>query len=598
MPRTSSQPRRNGSLTQADQVLDLQRSIGNRATALAIQRAGTAAPEEIPLEDLTQPPAATAGATPAPAPASAPQRESLPKATAEDSLFTSKEVTGRLGPFTSPQGSWFGAAGSTVSYKAKKLNGASAAALGRQGQDASLAGAAIGMVGDSLTLANKGAELHDARKDARAAKDSGSAFWEKAARRQKRVKGADVVVGTGKTASAIPKMVSSGMSLGGYTGAAAGIAAGGIALPVTTLSALRDLWKLGKQAARARRMKKALLDDSGANSVQAARQLLADVDEQLHADRQRLASAGQAVSDARKHMDLVWQYAADGDQQKLKEATSLLSEATDLLPRAEQSVRDYRAAVAETEALREQIQQAHAPITAAVTDLASEVAKMDKGEEPSLKAIAYYARVKNVKGSTRRAVKVLSGTLGVAAGVVALVALASGPAALAIGPAAIVLGAAGATLGLGLAAETGWRFLSKRWARTKGSWVETGKTGDDGKPGYKEVTGWLDRTVMTLSFRTKLYDKAGEGKQAEYKERKSHRKLMAAALWDYATSDKYDASVRAEAWKVIEALTGRKEDEILTPGPDAPGGRFTNETVREGQKAAALKLFEDKLKSA
>lgn len=591
MPRASSQRRHNGSLTQADQILELQRTIGNRATALAIQRAGTAAPEEIPLADRTQGPASTTETTPAP------ERESLPKATAEDRLITSKEVTGRLGPFTSPQGSWIGAVGSTVGYKAKKLVGTDAASLARQGQDASVAGSAIGMAGDALTLANKGGEYHDARKDARAAKGSGSIFWEKAAGRQKRIKRGDVIVGSGKTASAIPKIVSSGMSMAGHTGAAAGIAAGGIALPVTLVSALRDAWKLRKQAARMHRMKKALLDGSGANSVQAARQLIADVDAQIHDGRQRLASTGQAVSDARESIRVLKDFVeqgAGGDQQKLKEATSLLSEANDLLPQAVQALADYETAVTENETLREQIRQAHAPITAAVTDLAGEVARIDKGEEPSLKAIAYYARVKNVKGSARRAVKVISGTLGVAAGIVALVALASGPAALAIGPAAIVLGAAGATLGLGLAAETGWRFLSKRWTRTKGAWVETGKTGQDGKPEYQEVKG-LDRFVKTLSFRTKLYEKAGE---EEYKERKSHRKLMAAALWDYATDDKYDASVRAEAWKVVEALTGRKQEEILTPGPDAADGRFTNETVREGQKAAALKLFEDKLKSA
>jgi hypothetical protein len=40
-------------------------------------------------------------------------------------------------------------------------------------------------------------------------------------------------------------------------------------------------------------------------------------------------------------------------------------------------------------------------------------------------------------------------------------------------------------------------------------------------------------------------------------ERKTHRKLMAEALWDYATNDRYPAPVRSEAWQIITDLTRR-----------------------------------------
>ena len=73
---------------------------------------------------------------------------------------------------------------------------------------------------------------------------------------------------------------------------------------------------------------------------------------------------------------------------------------------------------------------------------------------------------------------------------------------------------------------------------------------------------------------------------------------MAEALWDYATNDKYAEPIRQEAWAVIKDLTGRTRGEIVGVGSgNAPNG-LTEKTVIAGQKAAALKLFEDKLKSA
>jgi hypothetical protein len=49
---------------------------------------------------------------------------------------------------------------------------------------------------------------------------------------------------------------------------------------------------------------------------------------------------------------------------------------------------------------------------------------------------------------------------------------------------------------------------------------------------------------------------------------------------------------------VNKDLTGRTRDEIVGVGSgNAPNG-LTEKTVIAGQKAAALKLFEDKLKSA
>lgn len=600
MPRASSQRRRNGSLTRADQVLELQRAIGNRATVLAIQRAGTAAPEEIPLEDLTPQPTAAAETAPAPAP----QRESLPKATAEDHFLTSKEQGGRIGQSLPPAASETGAIGSVISYAAKPAGHSvpTNAKLYATGQGTSLSGSIAGFLGDMFTLGNKGGELHDARKDAKAAEGSGSAFWKKAAGRQKRIKRADVGVASAKIALGdIPKLASASTSVAGSAGAsAAGIAAGAMALPVSIVSTLRDAKKLYTQAARMRRMNQRLLDSSAANSVGEAQQRMAEVDEQVRVGRERVALATQPVINAeeslRVHRDFVWQHSADADQRQLEEAISLFSEADALLPQAKQALKNYEEALAEAEARQKQIHEAYGPMAAAVRDMAGEVAKLDKGEAPSLKTIAYYSKVKNAKGSIRRAVKVISGTLGVAAGVVALVALVSGPAAVAIGPAAVVLGMVGASLGLALAAETGWRFLSKRWARTKDAYVEVGPgKGKEGPVQYKQLTKRSERFMATMSFKTKLYEKVGE---EEYKERKSHRKIMAAALWDYATDDKYAPSVRTEAWAVIRDLTGRSQEEIVTLGPDAPNGRFTNETVREGQKAAALKLFEDKLKSA
>lgn len=73
---------------------------------------------------------------------------------------------------------------------------------------------------------------------------------------------------------------------------------------------------------------------------------------------------------------------------------------------------------------------------------------------------------------------------------------------------------------------------------------------------------------------------------------------MAQALWDYATNDRYAEPVRQEAWAVVKDLTGRTRDEIVGVGSGDVHEGLTETKVLAGQKAAALKLFEDKLKSA
>lgn len=593
--------RPGGAPASAKQVLELQRVIGNRATDQVIQRARTAAPEEIPLESLAPRP------TRQPGPAPEPERESLPKPLAENSFFTSKEQGGRAGQVLSPLGSSVGAAGSAIS-QAGKAPGASPK-LAEAGKGTSLASGVIGFFGDAFTLGNKGAELHDSRKDAKAAKGSGSRFWEQASRRQKHIKGADVGLAAGKVALGdIPKITSSAMSLaqaagevGSTASSHAGIAAGGIGLPVSVLSTIRDVRKLRKQYNRMRRMKNQLLDE-GSGSVKDARKRMADIDEEVRAARDRVDWGEQAIRHATANIRLLqeeaWRYAEEGNP-LVTEVAELHSKAAGMLPEAVRTLEEYRAEVEQTVERQRGIHEAYGPMAAAVEDMASEVKKLNQGERPSLKTISYYAKVKNAKGSVRRAVKVISGSLGVAASVAALVALVSGPAAAVAGTAAVVLGAAGAALGLSLVAETGWRFLSKRWARTEGAYLKVEpRDGETGDPGYKPISGRGERLLATLSFKTKLYSGPAE-EGGEYKERKSHRKIMAEALWDYATNGKYDESVHQEAWTVIKALTGKSREDIASPDSSvSPGGRFTYETVRDAEKAAALKLFEDKLKSA
>jgi hypothetical protein len=252
--------------------------------------------------------------------------------------------------------------------------------------------------------------------------------------------------------------------------------------------------------------------------------------------------------------------------------------------------------VRQAQADKQKADEAYELMAAGVTDMAAEVKRLDQGEAPSLKAVAYYARVKSTKGVARRTIKVIVGGLGVAAGVASVIALASGPGVLVLGPIGIALGATGALLGLSLASQTAWRFLDKRWKLTEGASLDTGRKDEQEKPIYKKIEGLGTRLKATLSWRTKLYNDPGQDGVA--KERKSHRKLMAEALWDYATNDKYAEPIRQEAWAVVKDLTGRTRDEIVGVGSgNAPNG-LTEKTVIAGQKAAALKLFEDKLKSA
>jgi hypothetical protein len=617
-PRAPVQPRPAEPLTSAEQILALQRTIGNRATVRAIQRKRLVKQRPDPgVKQVSDP-------------------NSLPTFT--PNWFTDKD---RASPFaqgnsavgaalSSDIGSPFGQAGKSDSFtnvSGRTWHGVDTygvdsygvTTFSETGEGLDVGGNFLAGVGDLLTVTGKGGELHGNRKDAKVAKHSGSRFWNKAARRQVKVKGADVgIAATKLVTSDMGKTAGYGVALGRTAGDIGGQAASisvmvsaAVALPIQVLAVLRDFRKLLKQGFRLHRMRKRLYGHDSSVNVQEALQLKNDCDQELLTAQQRVTTNDATI---RQLEDTISRYEDIRDQlfsQALREGG--LDHWDDIFARIQQADRHrdqarrqlvavnrdlqrHQAEVRQAQADKQRADEAYKLMAAGVTDMAAEVKGLDQGEAPSLKALAYYARVKSTKGVARRTIKVIVGGLGVAAGIISIIALASGPGTLVLGPIGIALGSAGALLGLGLAAQTAWRFLDKRWKLTEGAYLDTGRKDEQDKPIYKKIEGLGARLKATLFWRTKLYNAPGQDEVA--KERKSHRKLMAEALWDYATNDKYAEPVRQEAWAVIKDLTGRTRDEIVGAGSgNAPNG-LTEKTVIAGQKAAALKLFEDKLKSA
>lgn len=596
--------------------MELQRTAGNQAAVRAIAR-----------RRLTKP-RPQAGQVPDP--------EHLPEGPTARLLH--KDGAYKDGQAASALGSALSSGTGSPAYEyAGKLHDSAPAV--EAGASTDVGGYGLSALGDILTLFGKGGELHGNRKDSKYAKDSGSRFWKRAARRQQTIKQTDVALaGTKLVSSDLDKIADYGVVLAENAGhvsahgaAVASGVTGFVALPVTTLSALRDTRKLIKQGARLDRMRKRLHGHDTSVNVQEAQRLKSGFDQQVtlaeadaaeHGVTLRTLSRRIAAYDNTRDR-LLDQARREGPEQwreisaRIRRANQSRDKAQNELTAANAELTRLQAVVAQAQSARRQADQDYKPMAAAVTDMAEEVRRLSEGQQPSLKTIAYYAKVKSAKGVIRRTVKVISGGLGVAAGVAALVALLAGPGAAVVGPIGIALGAAGAALGLGLALHTGWSYLSKRWNLTDGAYLATGEKETDPESGaerpvYRRIEGRLARLRATFSYRAKLYSEPGADGKA--RERKSHRKLMAEALWDYATNAKYPAPVRNEAWAIIKDLTGRTEEEFVsrlprprtgagdaagtgTAAPAAPNGA-TEKVVLAGQRAAALKLLEDKLKSA
>lgn len=609
-PRAPLQRPPGEPLTSAERILALQRTAGNRAAAQAIQRQGPVKqvpdPGRLPTRDpnwFTDNDRAyrfAQGGTALGSAVSSAAGSPLTQAGKPDSLTN---VSGQT---------WYG-------IDTYGTAGQGVTAFSEAGGGLGVAGNFLGGAGDLLTVTGKGGELHGNRKDAGVAKHSGSAFWDKAARRQLKVKEADVgIAATKLVTSDMGKVAGSGVSLaktahdiGGQAAAVGTVATAAVALPIQVLAAARDIRRLLKQGSRLHRMRKRLYGHDSSVNVEQARKLKQDCDQELVLAQQRLTADGATIRQldaALSHyQDLRDQLFSEALREgglarwndifaQIQQADQHRDQARSQLAQAGQDLRRHQAEVLQAQTDKHKADDAYRLMAAGVTDMAAEVKGLDEGREPSLKAISYYARVKNAKGAARRTAKVITGGLGVAAGVISIIALASGPGAMVVGPIGIALGAAGALLGLGLAAQAAWRFLGKRWDRAEGSYLDTGRKDGQDKPVYQKIEGIGARLKATMLWRTKLYNAPGRDGVAT--ERKSHRKLMAEALWDYATSDRHAAPVRQEAWAVIKDLTGRTREEIVGAGSGQARNGLTEKTVIAGQKAAALKLLEDKLKSA
>jgi hypothetical protein len=619
-PRGSSpasvRRRPSAPVSPAEEILELQRTAGNQASVRAIAR-----------RQLTKP---------RPPAAQVPDPENLPEGPTARLLHKDGAYKDAQG--IAPEGSALSSGtGTPVGEYAGKLHHSAPAIEAGAGTD--IAGYGVSGLADIFTLFGKGGELHGNRKDSRYAKDSGSRFWRNAASRQERIKGTDVGVAATKLVSYdLDKIADYGVVLAENAGhvsahgaAVASGVTGFVALPITTLNALRDTRKLIKQGARLDRMRKRLHGHDTSVNVQEAQRLKSGFDQQVTLAEADAAEHGVTLRALSRRITaydetrdrLLDQARQEGPEQwreisaRIRQANRSRDQAENELTAARAELGRLQTIVTQAQAAKRQADEDYKPMAAAVTDMAGEVRRLSQGQQPSLKTIAYYAKVKSAKGVTRRTVKVIAGGLGVAAGVCALVALLAGPGAAVVGPIGVALGATGAALGLGLAISTGWSYLSKRWGMTDGAYLDTGEKETDQESGaerpvYRRIEGRLARLQATFSYRAKLYSEPGADGKA--RERKTHRKLMAEALWDYATDERHPAPVRNEAWAIIKDLTGRTEEEFVsrlprprvgagnaagagTAAPAAPNGA-TEKVVLKGQRAAALKLFEDKLKSA
>lgn len=579
--------RPGGLLASAEHVLALQRTAGNRAASLAIQR----------MPAHGEPDARPAASSPQ---ADKKDGKDLAGRAGEAGVligsganvpWTAGAVTGQLGE------------GHTADTWAGPKTG-DAYGLSPQGRPA-LADASTGAYGsadlaadiaDSLGLLTSIPALRGAREAQEEAEKLGTGGSRGPSRRRANMEKTKVAFGAAGTGRSL---VRSGNNAVGAAHAAGGASAhaaliggtvaapAGLAMAVANLA--RNTRKLRKQSARMRAVAEELNKFDESSNVQRAKKLLEDRADKLRETQGKASECRAELSkkdaDIKKHADDLWRRAASGQTDGWAELIEKLQGCREEMRGCEERLSEAEARVRETEDEKRRDDEAYKRLADEGRAPAEEISNLKEGDEPSLKTIAYYAKAKNLKGAKRKTAQMISDGLGVAWFSMAAAALASGPAALGAAPASAALISLWCSAEMGIAGEKGKSYLTKRWRRTKGAYRRTGVDGE-GNPAYERITGLAARARMTAKWKSKLYNEPGEDGTAT--EIKSHRTIMAEALWDCATNDKHAHPVREEAWKLIKTLTGRDKADIV-----GEEDRSADPKIRE----EALKLLQDKLAS-
>jgi hypothetical protein len=589
----------------AEEILRLQRIVGNRATDLAIQRART-------------PSSSNRNAQPS-GNSQADERE-----TAEQEKKGENYLTGRAGGHAerigaTPDTLWLpGAVSGELgkSNTATLLNGTAqgdAHGLDPNGVPGVLHGAmglndtanVTALGADALGLPSKIAALRKALKDQREAEGPGAGGATAPARRKAGMAKTKVAFGVAGTARSAIRTANNGVTLAHTAGQASGHAAAvgglvaapaGLAMAVANLT--KNVVKLKKQATRMRQVAEELNNFDASPDVRNARTLMADRARQLLLTRdeasQYRAALAELDASMREHRntvrgiyrDVVTGNAGQGAMDQWSDLAEQLEKLEETKRDCARRLRQVEADVRRVEAEKQRDDEAYGPMAEAGRAPAEEIRNLKEGDRPSLKTIAYYSRAKNLKGARRKTAQLISDSLGIAAYGMATAAVASGPAALAAAPASAAVVAAWSAVALGIAGEKGKSYLTKRSRRMNEgeAYRQTGVDKATPEPIYGKIEGFLGRTWANVS-RAKLFNRPEEGSTPT--EIKSRRTIMAEALWDSATNSKYDDSVRETAWSLITTLTGRTETDIVGhASPDDP-------KIRD----RALTLLKDKLAS-
>lgn len=495
-------PRRNpgpaprgaaGHPARAD-LLALQRSVGNSAVTLALQRSGAVGV----------------------------QRET------EDAEVT----TGRVKD--------------TLDTAAQNVAATTATTVGAQFTDpsfstpASYAGGMAGPFGSGIaagvTLATGLGAMRNARRD-RNAHPQGTAPHREASRE---LGSARAEVGQ-SAAGLVGNLLNGTGGALSYTGQATPVynavfsAGGAVGLPATLVQTGRYARKAAKAHARVKALralmsaedqqpKKAL---AAANQeVAACRELVYAIDELFESKsetyRARVQEMGRSPMDRPLGTDL------DTLKQSLLEVHEL-----------ERQLQEANAGLLAAVAKQKQREDVRVAMERGLGEAAEEVKQHRAGapQQISLRMIQAYAVQKNERGRIKKIITATGGALGTAGSVAALVtsiAVAAGTAAgasvLLATPVGWALAAAAAAVGLGLASYKAWKYFAKRWERTA-------EPDADGKP----TRPALVRLGKTLAF----WKKAGPSKREEY----------ASALYEMAKDGQDTDPVRTEeARKTITAL--------------------------------------------
>lgn len=559
-----AQRRPAGPSMSADDVLHLQRTVGNRAANHAIQRS-------LPGGEILE----KGG-------------KALKKI--DEGYEKVDRPIDKIGQVAAPGSSAAAAAGVAITSLGSNPADPNSY-LQNLGNNVTLDSSAVTVGFDGFAFIRESKAALEAYGEHLKASESGDEIRKKTAWRQLRIKVADWASDTAKAAGGDASQVM-GVVMG--AGAAVGTAGAGVGGALVAL--VRSSLKFRKKNFQVDNLTDLLTDPS----------IPADKEEAVSRQREidlRIYELGNSIGEEQSIISGAEFAVSVFEELSFPEAAEARAE----LDTARRNLSEHQAELQRSVESKGRIDETARIVAAKVKDFNAEVERLVLGEKPSMEALRYYAQAKSLRGWMRRLVQVAADTIGLGGALMALIAATVAATAVTGGLAGAVLTGIAAFIGLGIVGWKSWNFLAHRWGLLDNAYTLSEEKDENGAAKYEEIDTF-GKKFKAFARNKEIFGKL-DNQDYVKKNKGSVRTMAAETLWEYATDEKYEQKVHDEAWSLIETLTqgkkllggvkeGISREQLVKNGGNSEQEKREYQEALAKQKAETIKLLEDKLKSA